>query len=95
VETDRIYITPVWQATAAVAVNLRYDRSERRWKDVPVGAADFGRGEHIEYAQLGADWAFRPTVTVSAYVRQERLRSSLPGASYDANVLGVAAKAAF
>ena len=95
VETDRIYLTPVWQATPAIGVNFRLDRSERRWKEVPVGAPDFGRSEHIQYAQVGVDWTPRPILTVSGYLREERLSSNLPGASYSASVVGVAAKATF
>jgi exopolysaccharide biosynthesis operon protein EpsL len=95
VETDRIYLTPVWQFDPQWSANLRYDRSERKWRDVPVGSPDLGRSERVELAQVGVDWKPRRFLTVSGYLRGEKLASSLPGGSYKATVFGVAAKATF
>ncbi len=95
VKTDRIYFTPVWQFDPKFAVNFRYDRSERRWRDVPVASPDLGRNEKVEYAQIGLDWVPRNFLTVSTTLRSEKLDSNLPGASYKATIFGVAAKATF
>ncbi|MBG9390075.1 XrtB/PEP-CTERM-associated polysaccharide biosynthesis outer membrane protein EpsL [Caenimonas aquaedulcis] len=95
VETDRIFFTPVWQFDPKFAATFRYDRSERRWRDVPVASPDQGRSEKVEYAQIGLDWTPRQAITVSTTLRSEKLNSSLPGASYKATVFGVAAKATF
>ncbi len=94
VETDRIYFTPVWQFAPQFALSLRYDRSERRWRNVPAGA-DVGRRDTVETAQIGLDWVPRQKLTVSTSVRSERLSSSLPSSSYNATVFAVAVKAQF
>lgn len=94
VEADRIYITPVWQVAPHIALNARFDRAERRWKDVPSGP-DVGRSETIQTVGVGVDWDPRPAFTVSAGVRGEKLSSSLPSASYKATVFAVAVKARF
>lgn len=94
VMTDRIYLTPVWQFSPQVALSLRYDRSLRRWRDVPAGA-DVGRRETVETAQVGLDWVPRRNLTVSTSIRGERLKSNLPLASYNATVFAVAVKAQF
>ena len=95
VQTDRIYFTPVWQVLPHIALNARYDRSERRWKDVPAPGTDAGRNETVETAGIGLDWDPRPAFTVSTSVRGEKLKSSLPASSYKATVLAVAVKARF
>ncbi|MDB5874132.1 MAG: hypothetical protein JWQ07_3574 [Ramlibacter sp.] len=94
VETDRVYITPVWQVLPHIALNARYDRSERRWRDVPAGA-DVGRHETVEAAGVGLDWDPRPALTVSTSLRGEKLASSLPLSSYNATIFAVAVKARF
>ncbi len=94
VETDRLYFTPVWQMSPQVALNFRYDRSERRWRDVPAGA-DAGRRETVETIGIGADWDPRPAFTVSTGLRGEKLKSNLPNASYNATIFAVAVKARF
>ncbi|HSI52754.1 MAG: outer membrane beta-barrel protein [Ramlibacter sp.] len=94
VESDRFYIAPVWQFAPHLALNFRYDRAARRWRDVPVGP-DVGRRETVETAQIGVDWDPRPAFTLSASVRGERLDSSLPTSSYNATVFAIAAKARF
>jgi exopolysaccharide biosynthesis operon protein EpsL len=95
VETDRVYLTPVWQVSPQIAVNARYDRSERRWRDVPAGGADIGRNEHVETMGVGLDWEPRRVITVSTSLRSEKLSSSLPASSYKATVFGVAVKAKY
>lgn len=95
VKSDRIYLQPIWQATAKTAFNLRYDRSERRWTDVPAGSANLGRRDTVEYASVGVDWEALRNVTVSASARREKLDTNLPSSSYTASIYGVAVKARF
>lgn len=94
VESDRLYIAPVWHATAKTSFNLRYDHTRRSWKDTGAAVAFANRNERIESIQAGVDWQALRTITVSGYLRQERLRSSV-NAGYKANVYGVAARANF
>jgi exopolysaccharide biosynthesis operon protein EpsL len=95
VQTDRVYFTPVWQVAPHIALNFRYDRSQRRWRDVPTGGADAGRSENVEAVQVGAEWDPRPALTVSTSLRGEKLKSSLPASSYNATIFAVAVKARF
>lgn len=95
VEADRIYLQPLWQATAKTAVNLRYDRGVRRWRDVPVASPDQGRRDVIEYISAGVDWEARRNLTVSSSIRREKLDTSLPSSSYTASIFAIAVKAKF
>lgn len=94
VRHDRFYIGPVWKATAQVAVNARYDRVSRDWKDVPAGSPELGRNERVRMVSVGVDWEPRRWLTVSAYVRQERMASNLTN-GYRSNTVGAAVKAFF
>jgi exopolysaccharide biosynthesis operon protein EpsL len=95
VDSDRFFIAPVWNATAKTSFSLRYDYTRRDWKDVPVGAVDVGRRDKIDQLQAGVDWQALRTILVSGYIREEKLRSSLPGAGYKATVYGIKASATF
>jgi exopolysaccharide biosynthesis operon protein EpsL len=94
VESDRFFLAPVWHATAKTSLNLRYDHTQRKWKDTGVAIAFANRNEKIESIQAGVDWEALRTITVSGYIRQEKLHSSV-NAGYRANVYGVAARANF
>jgi exopolysaccharide biosynthesis operon protein EpsL len=95
VVSDRIFVGPVWKATALTTVNARYDRTVRNWEDVPTGAPDIGRRDVAETASIGIDWEPRRSVTVSASVRGERVKSNVPGASYRNTAVGAGVKVAF
>lgn len=96
VDSDRFFVSPVWHATAKTSFNLRYDYTRREWKDIALASPfDIGRSDKIESLQAGVDWEALRTITVSGYLRQEKLRSSIPGAGYKANVYGVIARANF
>lgn len=94
VESDRFFVAPVWHATAKTSVNLRYDHTQRKWKDTGAAIAFAGRSEKVESLQAGVDWEALRTITVSGYIRQEKLHSSV-NSGYRANVYGVAARANF
>ena len=66
VQADRVYLQPIWQATAKTAFNLRYDRGVRKWKDVPVVSPDQGRRDVVEYVSAGVDWEARRIVSNTA-----------------------------
>jgi exopolysaccharide biosynthesis operon protein EpsL len=92
VESTRFFIGPVWNATALTSVNLRFDRTNRNWKDVPAGSLEANREDVVQSASLGVDWSPRRWVTVSASVRNERLTSNIPGANYRNTATALAAK---
>lgn len=94
VVSNRVFISPVWAATAKTSFNFRYDHTTRDWKDVPVASFNRGRSETIEATSVGVDWQALRTISVGAYVRGERLRSSL-ATGYHATVYGITAKANF
>jgi exopolysaccharide biosynthesis operon protein EpsL len=94
VQSDRFFIAPVWHATAKTSFNLRYDHTHRTWNDVPAATAFAGRGDTIQSLQAGIDWDALRKITVSGYIRNERLSSSI-NAGYHATVYGVLAKANF
>lgn len=90
VDSDRLFIAPVWQATAKTAFTARYDYTRREWKGVPAATPDAGRNERIEALQAGVDWQALRTILVSGYIRHEKLHSSL-NSGYTANVYGIKA----
>jgi exopolysaccharide biosynthesis operon protein EpsL len=95
VQSTRYFIGPVWNATALTSVSLRYDRTNRDWKDVPTGSLEANREDVVESASLGVDWSPRRWVTVSAGVRNERLSSNIPGANYRNTATSLGAKFTF
>jgi exopolysaccharide biosynthesis operon protein EpsL len=94
IQSDRIYIGPVWRATSKIAVNARYDRVSRDWKDVPAGSVELGRNETVQALTAGVDWEPRRWLAVSGYVRGERTKSSLYS-GYRNTTIGAAVKAYF
>jgi len=95
VESTRFFIGPVWNATALTSVSLRFDRTNRNWKDVPAGSLEANREDVVQSASLGVDWSPRRWVTVSAAVRNERLSSNIPGANYRNTATSLGAKFTF
>jgi exopolysaccharide biosynthesis operon protein EpsL len=93
VDSDRLFIAPVWHATFKTSFSLRYDHTRREWKDA-AAAFPGGRTEKLDSLQAGVDWNALRTITVSGYIRQEKLSSSI-NAGYRANVFGVTARANF
>jgi exopolysaccharide biosynthesis operon protein EpsL len=94
VRSDRIYIGPVWKATAQIAVNARYDHVKRDWNDVPTGSPFVGRTETVNVLSAGVDWEPRRWLTVSGYVRNERESQNL-NTGYHNTTVGAAVKAYF
>jgi exopolysaccharide biosynthesis operon protein EpsL len=95
VKSDRIWLQPVWKPTVQTAVNLRYERIKRSWRDIPIGSPDLGRHETIQNALVGFEWEPRPKIAVSATVRHERLKSNLTFSGYRATIYGIAGKLYF
>lgn len=94
VASDRFYISPVWKATAQIAVNLRYENVRRDWKNVPAGSANRGREDKLQVLSAGVDWEPRRWLAVTGYVRSEKRDYNVsPG--YRNTVYGAAAKAYF
>jgi exopolysaccharide biosynthesis operon protein EpsL len=94
VDSDRFFVSPVWQATAKTAFNLRYDYTRREWKDVPPATFNSGRTDKVQSLQVGVDWQALRTITISGYARHEKMDSSI-NAGYKATVYGVLARANF
>jgi exopolysaccharide biosynthesis operon protein EpsL len=94
VTSQRWFVAPVWKATAKTSFNARYDHIRREWNDIPAATFSFGREETIQAASIGVDWEALRRLTVSAYARNERMKSNL-SAGYRATVYGIAAKANF
>ncbi|HWI82319.1 outer membrane beta-barrel protein [Ramlibacter sp.] len=94
VQSNRFYVGPVWKATSLIAVNARYDRVSRDWKNVPAGSAEVGRNESIEMLSAGVEWEPRRWLAVSGYVRGERQKSNL-NTGYRNTTIGAAVKAYF
>ena len=95
VVSDRVFVAPVWAATGKTSFSLRYDYTRRRWEDVPAPSFDAGRRDTLQALAVGVDWSVLRMLTISGYLRGEKLDSSLPSADYNATVYGIAAKAIF
>lgn len=94
VESDRFFLGPVWRATAHISVNGRYERTAREWRDVAAGTSA-GRRDVVQLLSLGVDWEPRRFVTVTGSVRGERVRSTIPAASYRNRAVGVGVRLNF
>lgn len=94
VRNDRIFISPTWKATSAVAVQLRYDHVTRAWREVPAGAAEAGRKDTVRVLSANIDWQPRRWVALSGYLRGEQLRSNVD-TGYRNTTVGAAVKASF
>jgi exopolysaccharide biosynthesis operon protein EpsL len=95
VVTNRVYLAPVWKATAKTSFNLRYEHAERDWRDAPAGSPDAGRHETVEVAGAGVEWEPLRNLAVTGGVRRERLKSSIVTTGYRATVYSVGLKAHF
>ena len=94
IESDQVWLGPVWKPTVQTAVKLRYERTAREWRDVPAASPDVGRREVIENIMAGFDWEPRPAIAVSTSIRRERLKSNVYS-GFRATIFGVAAKVYF
>jgi exopolysaccharide biosynthesis operon protein EpsL len=92
VKNTRLFVGPVWSATAHTTVSARYDRIARSWHDIVPGLPETGRRDTIQSGTIGVDWTPRRIVTLSASVRGERVKSNLVGASYRNTAVGLAVK---
>jgi len=95
VESTRFFIAPVWKPTAQTALRWRVQHERREFKDIAGGAADQGRNDTINWAQVGFEWEPRRPVLLSATLRNERRKSTVALFNYRATVVGVAAKVTF
>lgn len=95
VVSTQFWVGPQWNPTAHIAVNARYERTTRDWRDVPAASTDAGREETVQTALLGVEWTPRPIFALSTSIRNERLKSNLPFSGYRATIFGVAAKVYF
>jgi exopolysaccharide biosynthesis operon protein EpsL len=94
IESDQLWLGPVWKPTIQTAVKLRYEYTSRDWRDVPAVSPDNGREETTQNLMIGFDWEPRPAIAVSTSLRRERLKSNVYS-GYRANVFGVAARVYF
>ena len=94
IESDQVWLGPVWKPTVHTAVKLRYERTARDWRDTPAASPDSGRNESIETVMAGFDWEPRPAIALSTSIRRERLKSNVYS-GYRATIFGVAAKVYF
>ena len=91
---DRIFIGPTWKATAAVAVQVRYDFVSRAWQDVAGGSPESGRKDTVHVLSASVEWQPRRWVSLSGYVRGEQQDSNLD-TGYRNTTVGAALKTFF
>jgi exopolysaccharide biosynthesis operon protein EpsL len=95
IETNRVYVAPVWKPTAQTALSWRVQHERRSFKDLGGASVDQGRRDVLNWAQVGFSWEPRRAVTVSSTLRSERRKSNVALFNYRATVVGVAAKFTF
>jgi hypothetical protein len=95
VESKRLYLAPVWRATAKTSFNARYEHVIRDWRNTPAGSPDVGRHEVIDVYGVGTEWEALRTVSLTAGLRRERLKSSIVTTGYRASIFSVGVKAYF
>ncbi|MES2784444.1 MAG: outer membrane beta-barrel protein [Pseudomonadota bacterium] len=95
VVSNRLYLSPVWKATAKTAFNLRFEHTRREWRDTPAGSPDAGRAEAIQVLGAGVEWEPVRKLAVTGGVRREHLKSSIVTAGYRATVYSLGLKAYF
>jgi len=95
VETNRVYVAPVWKPTAQTALSWRVQHERRNFKDIALGSMDQGRRDVLNWAQVGFEWEPLRPVTLSTTLRNERRKSNVALFNYRATVVGIAAKVVF
>lgn len=91
VESNRVFLAPVYRLTERITLNARYEREAREWVDA-AGSPDAGRDDRTNTLSAGLDWSPRRFVTASTTLRREDRKSNIPLLNYKATILGVALK---
>jgi hypothetical protein len=83
-QRDIVSLTPVWQATAKVAIRGQFGRIRTAFLASQVDAAT--RRDDIDYVEAGIDWRVTRNLAFLASVRDERRSSTEAGLDFRAVV---------
>lgn len=95
VQTDRISLAPVWQATAKTAVRLRHTVSQRRFLGHPEGLPGSTRRNLTHETALAVTWAAHRNATLSASLARSTRSSTTPGLDFSSNRALISAQIRF
>lgn len=95
VQTDRISLAPVWQASAKTTVRLRHSVSQRRFLGHPDGLPDSTRRDLTHESALSVTWAAHRNATLSASLARSSRRSNAPGLDFSSHRALVSAQIRF
>jgi len=92
-QRDTVSFSPVWQASAKVAVRGQVGRIRTAYLATQADAAT--RRDDIDFLEAGVDWRATRNLTFLASVRDERRSSSDPGLDYRALVSRISGSLTF
>jgi len=95
VQTDRLSVGPVWQASAKTSVRLHHALAQRSFRGNPDGQADTPRRDLTHETSVSVDWAARRNVLVSASLARATRRSNTPGLDFSSNRAQISAQISF
>ncbi len=95
VQTDRLSIGPVWQASAKTSVRLRHSVAQRSFHGNPFAQADNPRRDRIHESSVSLDWAAQRNVLVSASLARSTRSSNTPGLDFASNRAQIVAQISF
>jgi len=95
VQTDRISLAPVWQASAKTTVRLRHSVAQRRFLGHPDGLPDSPRRDLTHETALSVTWAARRNATLGASLARSTRSSTVPGLDFSSNRALVSAQIRF
>lgn len=79
-------IAPVWQASSKVRLGLRFDRNSRDFQGAVLPTPVNARHEHINTAQLVAEWTPMRAVTVSVSLTEDWRNANQSNYEYDTRI---------
>jgi exopolysaccharide biosynthesis operon protein EpsL len=91
-QRDIVSLTPVWQASAKVAIRAQLSRIHTEFQSAQAAPA---RRDDIDVVELGFDWRATRSIAFNASARDERRSSSDPGLDFRALIYRISGSLTF
>lgn len=94
-EGDRFFIGPVWKATEKITLRARYDHGRRTFRGALPSVVALDRKDTLNLASLSVDYQIFRALKLRGWLQRDTRSSSLAGADYRSNAVGISALASF
>lgn len=91
-QTDRFSVGPVWQVSPKATVRLQLEHAIRDFKGTPSGFVTAQRRDTTNDTSVAFDWEPYRFLLLSASLQNSRRSSTVPGLSFNANVINFSAQ---